>query len=162
MKKQITEEMGIHKEWYKKATDSMTMGEVNDFIKDLKYNYTHDYGTVCHAIAASALAVMWSLSKFFGITGFQAGAVMWEIIMKWKFRQNKLGVRLVDLDEFLYPQYDYKFEKVMPNDTFKKMQEEAKRLIAGSSEDTNESVLEHWHSIADGKVPFGYRLECEE
>ena len=35
-----------------------------------------DYGTVCHAIALSAVA----RTAQGGITGFQAGAVMWEFI----------------------------------------------------------------------------------
>ena len=57
-----------------------------------------DYGTVCHAIALSAVATAWAANKTAqgGITGFQAGAVMWEFIKNWSYSSNKTGMRLVD------------------------------------------------------------------
>ena len=76
MTQQITEEMGIHKEWMKRARD-MTMADLPEFLRELTEDYDHDYGTICHAIAAAAVAAAWSVERTpqGGITGFQAGAI---------------------------------------------------------------------------------------
>lgn len=42
-RKQITEEMGIHKEWYKEA-HKVKMDNLMDFINHLLNDYWHDYG----------------------------------------------------------------------------------------------------------------------
>lgn len=57
MKEVITEEMHLQDEWYKKAK-SMKPEDFPEFFRELTEDYIHDYGTVCHAMAAIGLAAM--------------------------------------------------------------------------------------------------------
>ena len=158
---QITEEMNVHETWYKEAHDQ-TVDSLAGFITHLMGDYQHDYGTVCHAIAASMMAAMYAANntESGGITGFQASAVMWEVVKHINYSSNKIGLRIVDYDNMLYPQYKYKFEeKTLSPDRFRKLQKEAEELLKNESDHANPKVVEHWKSIVDGNVPFGYTIK---
>lgn len=92
--KKITEEDKVHLEWYKQAS-KQTLETLPSFLKNLMEGYNHDYGTVCHALAAGAVATAWAMNAHDngGITGFQAGAVMWEFIKGWNKSYNKTGLK---------------------------------------------------------------------
>lgn len=125
------------------------------FLKDVKDNYNFDYGVAPRAIAQAALATAWYFASDFGITGFQAGFVMWDFIKDWSFRGNECGLRIIDYDEMLYPQYDDKFDKYISSETFMAMQKQAKELLNDEGY-AHPAVVKHWKSIANGEVPFGY------
>ena len=128
----ITEDMNLQDEWFKKAK-SMKPDDFPEFFRHLTKDYLHDYGTICHAMAAIGLAVMWAFNNSEGarggITGFQAGCVMWDVIRHMNYESNKCGLRLQDMDLLLYPQYEYKF-RTIDSDTWKYVQEEAKNRLA--------------------------------
>lgn len=130
-KKKITEEMGLHDEWYKRAK-SMNPDGFPEFFREMTEDYVHDYGTVCHAMAAIGLAAMFAFNNSDrargGITGFQAGFVMWQIIRHMNYENNKCGLRLLDMDNLLYPQYEYKFHSI-DSDIWKAVQKEAENKI---------------------------------
>lgn len=128
------------------------------FLKDVKDNYNFDYGVAPRAIAQAALATAWYFASDFGITGFQAGFVMWDFIKDWSFRGNECGLRIIDYDEMLYPQYDDKFDKYISSETFRAMQKQAKKLL-NDKEYAHPTVVKHWESIANGEVPFGYTVK---
>lgn len=65
-----------------------------------------------------------------GITGFQAGCIMWEFIRKWYFSSNKCGLKIVDYDNLLYPQKESSFDRVLSKDIWENVQNQAKELIA--------------------------------
>jgi hypothetical protein len=153
--KQITEEMGVHKEWYFQAKEQ-TIETLPTFINHLLNDFIHDYGTICHAMTSCSIATLWAMNKKAGITGYQAGGIMWEFIRNWNYSHNKTGMKLIDFDNMLYPQYEYKFQKTISDSIFKALQEQAKTLISESS--AVEKVKQHWQSIADGMVPFGYKI----
>lgn len=160
--KQITEKMGIHKEWYKEAKTT-TIKTLPKFIKKLS-GYHHDYGTICHAIAAASLAAGHAIdhSKHGGITGFQASCVMWEYIQKWMQMENK-PLRLVEYENMLYPQYRYRFCTIS-KETWAWLQKEAKEKLKHNSKQDKQvkahsDVVAYWQSIVDGQVPFGYTIE---
>lgn len=140
--------------------DINTMGELISFIELVKDECNTDYGTAPRAIAQAASATAWYLAKEMGITGFQAGFVMWDFIRNWNYTNNKCGMRIVDYDDMLYPQYDYKFEKVISQDTWEVLQKEAKERLE-TIPNAHVRVKEHWQSIVDGKVPFGYEVKGE-
>lgn len=127
---QITEEMGIHNEWYKEASN-ITLNQLPEFLNKLMTEYRHDYGTICHALASGAIATIWAMDKseHGGITGFQAGAVMWEFVRHWSYSSNKCGLKIIDYDNFLYPQYEDKFQKTINKSTWETIQKEAKKSI---------------------------------
>ena len=83
-----TEESGVHKEWLKAARDGVD--SLDEFSAQLG-KVQHDYGTVCHALAAVALAGAYKANRdWAGITGFQSGFVMWS----WGPTGRKLPDRL--------------------------------------------------------------------
>lgn len=121
----------IKLKWLQKA-ESMEKNKLKAFINHLEEDYIHDYGTICHACAAAAIAGASAMNKSSqgGITGFQAGAVMWEFVRAWNKAGNKTGMKFVDYDDFLYPQYADKHKKTIPMFVWKALQNEAKKLIS--------------------------------
>ena len=156
-KETVTEDMHPEKEWFAQAKKIRTTEELSAFVGHMLDDYNHDYGTMCHAIGACALAAAWMGSSVEGITGFQAGFVMWDFIRNWTKTHNKCGLRLVDYDDFLYPQYADKFDKTINEDNWRCIQEEAKINLEDRCGACDE-VVRHWQSIVDGKVPFGYKV----
>jgi len=147
----------IKLEWFKKAGNIKSSEELVKFIDHLLNDYEHDYGTMVRAISAMTLATAYMGAAIEGITGFQAGFVMWDFIRWWQYPDNKTGMRLVNYDNMLYPQYYERFSKTISKATWEKLQEEAKKkLEEGLGVD---EVRKHWQSIIDGVVPFGYEVE---
>ena len=160
-KQKVTEDMHLEKEWFEKAKHVETPEELINFINHVMNDYDHDYGTLVHAISACSIAAAWTANKMLGsyggITAFQAGCVMWDFIRQWEFPYNKTGLKIVDYDNMLYPQYEHEFEKTIRKEVWYELQKEAlENLTTKDCEFCSPRVVEHWKSIADGKVPFGY------
>lgn len=151
----ITEEMGVHEKWYERA-NAMTLAGLPEFLRELTEDYTHDYGTICHAVAAGAVAAARAIdrSPTGGITGFQAGCIMWEFVRRWLREDNPL--RLVNYGNMLYPQYERYFAKLVSADTWKWLQERATGFL--SKETAHDDVFSHWKRIAEGRLPWGYEI----
>lgn len=152
----ISEKDGIHEGWYEDAR-KMTLEQLPDFLKHLTTAYKHDYGTICHAIAAAAVAAAWAVEKSpqGGITGFQGGAVMWQFMEKWN--GIKFPARLVQYDDMLYPQYERKFTTIS-KDTWEHLQKKAGELLKGERRHAHPDVVAHWKKVAEGVIPFGYSI----
>ena len=159
-KKKINEDMGLQKEWYERAK-SMKPENFPEFFREMTEDYIHDYGTVCHAMAAIGIAAMWAFNKSEGarggITGFQAGCVIWEVIQHMNYENNTCGLRLLDMDDLLYPQYEYKF-RTIDSDTWEAVQREAKNRMI-ESKAVHPIVVAHWRNIVNGEVPFGLKVK---
>lgn len=151
----ITEEDGEQKEWYLRARD---VESVDAFIVELA-GYEHDYGTICHAVAAVAIAAAYRMNATDqgGITGFQAGAIMWEFIKHWNHVEGH--ARLLKFGDMLYPQYGERFASVMGESVWTWLQKKAKENLAEKEGSGN--VHAHWQTIADGFVPFGWVVRGE-
>lgn len=160
-KSEITEEMHLEKEWFIQAK-GQTIDTLPAFINHIMGDYAHDYGTICHALSACALAAAWAANSHpqGGITGFQAGCVMLDFVIQWMYSSNKCGLRLVNYDNMLYPQYSGEFQKKIKKSTWSAVQKRAKELLEERG-GANKSVIEHWESIARGNVPFGYIVQGE-
>lgn len=144
-------------EMYEKS-ENIQPGEVDAFISEVM-GQDLDYNTVVEAVAASALAAARAANRSLngGITGFQAGYVMWRFIQKWMAYDN-VPMRLINYSDLLYPQYEHKYEKTITPDTWKWLQEEAAKKLAEAPEWTHPNVNAHFQSIIDGTVPFGYTV----
>lgn len=151
-------EFEVKEQLEKERKDIKSFDDLIAFLQRVKDNCNTGYGTAPRSIAQAALATAWYLASDFGITGFQAGFVMWDFIRDWRYSGNKCGIKIVDYDNMLYPQYDYKFEKTISRDTFIALQEEAKKNLE-ESEYAHPDVIDHWKSIVDGEAPFGYVIE---
>ena len=113
---------------------------------------------------------------------------MWDFIRNWQYRDNECGLKIVDYDLMLYPQCEHKFtEKTIGKWQLEALQKKAQKELdriqetveiynrsqaKGMEKFINEEgkdwvdtdfcnirVLNHWRSIVDGIVPFGYRVE---
>lgn len=150
-------------QWFQDASEQ-TFDTLPEFIRHVMNDYDHDYGTVCHAISACAVATAWACDKmegaYGGITGFQAGFIMWGFIRHWRYTNNKCGLKILDYDNLLYPQYDYKFEKAISESRWKTVQKQAERLLK-EDEFACHDVVDHWKSIVDGNLPFGFKIGDE-
>jgi hypothetical protein len=62
MRQAITEEMNIHQKWYEEAR-CINMDTLKPFIDRLMNEYNHDYGTICHALSAGAIAAFCAMNK---------------------------------------------------------------------------------------------------
>ena len=152
-------EFAVRDELIAKRKEIKSFEELMDFLKYVEENCNTGYGTAPRAMAQAALAVSWYLCDKFGITGFQAGCVMWDFIKDWCYSGNKCGLRIVDYDNMLYPQYDDKFEKTISPYIWDNLQKEAAINLKERSEHTHPRVIEHWKSIVNGNVPFGYSVK---
>ena len=161
-RKPVTEEFGVHEEWYKAAREVKTKEELSAFIDKLDLEYLHDYGTICHAIAAVAIAAAWVMERTDqgGITGFQAGAISWEFMRHWLHLEGPAS--LVEYKNMLYPQYQNRFEKVISEDTADWLMAEAKKLVATEGMRADKAIVAHWVEIASGKLPWGYTIKEED
>ena len=157
MKQPIMEEMNLEKEWFKEAGKVKTSDELKAFADHILNDYEHDYGTACHAVAACALAGSWLGCEKEGLSGFQAGFVMWDFVRNWTYTANKCGLKIVDYDDMLYPQYEERFDKTIRKDHWEEIQQEVRRKLK-EEHGAHPAVIAHWQSIAEGVVPFGYRI----
>lgn len=162
VKEIITEEMGVHEDWYKQAKE-MRLEDLPNFINRLLDDYEHDYGTICHALTAGAIATLYAMNNHEqgGITGFQAGCIMWEFVRSWIYTDNKTSLKITDFDKMLYPQYANSFEKTLSSTTWEALRKEAEVLLE-ENKGASPIVIKHWKSIVNGNIPFGYKLESEE
>lgn len=131
----------------------MTLEKLPEFLRELTEDYHHDYGTICHAVSIAAIAAAWSVDKSpsGGITGFQAGAVMWEFIREWNYSSNKTGLRIIDNDKFLYPQYEDGFQKTISEDVWNGLKKEAAVQIKKAGKEYAEYMdkLKQWSKDVD-------------
>ena len=143
---------------------NIKISELPDFLTELMSSDI-DYNTIVKAIGTGAVATAYAMNNCpnGGITGFQAGFVMWEFIKQWMYTDNKCGLRLIDYDNMLFPQYNYKFEKIISKETWEALQKEAKHRLEEDEKQpsAHEKVINHWKSIVDGKIPFGYKISNE-
>lgn len=154
----VRSEFDVRDELAAKRKDIRSFEDLVEYLKYVQENGNCGYGASPRAIAQGSLAVAWYLSRDFGITGFQAGATMWDFIIGWEHTDNKCGLRMIDFDMMLYPQYKYRFKKTISTDTWKALQEQAKKNLAEATF-VHKDVAKHWKKIARGKVPFGYRVK---
>jgi len=116
----------LRKEWIATAKKAK-IDQLPDVINSMLDGHEHDYGTICHVTAIAALAGANAVnnSEQGGITGYQAGAVMWEFIREFLYTSNKTGLKITNYDNFLFPQYGYKFDRTIAADNWKELQKAA-------------------------------------
>ena len=152
-----TNEFKVKEQLESERKNIKSFDDLTTFLQRVKDTCNTGYGAAPRAIAQAALATAWYLSSEFGITGFQASFVMWDFIMGWQYLNNKCGMRIVDYDDMLYPQYEYKFDKIISKETFETLQKEARNNLL-NRESAHPDVISHWLDIVSGKPPFGYTI----
>lgn len=155
----ITEAEGREKGWYEEAR-KQTIETLEAFCTRLMGGFIHDYGTVVHALAACALAGASAADHHpeqGGISGFQAGGVMWEFIKNWGHKDGPM--RLLQFSEMLYPQNEAMFTSHISKDAAKWLQERAAQMLLDEFA-AHPDVRAHWTKIAAGDwLPFGFTVK---
>lgn len=153
--------MSIREDWYERAKNQ-TLETLPTFLKELA-DYPKDYNTSVYAIGAAAVAASWAMNNegcYGGITGFQGGCVMWEYVEHWMGYKGPM--KLTQYNDMLYPQYAYRYDKTMTEDTWVWLKQEARKNLEEWMEgkcDPNPRVTNHWLKIVNGEMPYGYILE---
>ena len=157
----ITEEQGLHKAWYEEAEKVSTPDELAAFVRRLLTDYEHDYGTICHAVAAAAIAGANAVNrdpKQGGITGFQAGAVFWEFARAWnRWPADHCGARMIEWGDLLYPQSDPRMTSI-PRGAWEALITKASKLLA-SGTDLHPNVARRVQMIASGNLPLDLTVQ---
>lgn len=78
------------------------------------------YEETANATTSLAYAVVEMCAEQFGLSGFQVGCIMWGIIDKLIISEHDCGMKLLNYDLMLYPQYEDHFEKTIDLETWKK------------------------------------------
>ena len=147
-----------YENWYAEAKNQ-TLETLPEFMKRI-LNEPQDYSSIVEAVAACAVGAAWAADRSdnAGITGFQGSGVMWRFIQSWMRLENSCGLRLINYDDMLYPQNEDAFtRKTISKETWEAMQKKATELwLEGGGA---ERVRDHWHSIMEGNVPFGYKVK---
>ena len=155
MKKSITEatDKQVIEQWFNDAKGKDGVKSLDEFYRHLTQDYQHDYGTCCHAIIAMAVAAIEKMSREFGITGFQHSCVMWGIISREFHDHNKLGLRLLDYDNLLYPQFQDEFrQSEISEEQAEKIRKQAQANIDEGGMVAH-AVEEWWKKLASGWLP---------
>lgn len=150
-----TKDREIWEDWFREAKNcSLDDGSLAKFLDHLKNDYQHDYGTRARATAAAAFATANAFARYEGLTGFQWSCVAMDVLGQMCFPDNKLGYMVIDYDDLLYPQYEYRFtERKISAEGAKQLQQEASRKIAESDGMVHPDVLEWWKKLARGEFP---------
>lgn len=153
------EELDFRKKYEGKENIS-TMKEFQDLF-DEALKDANDYGSivVCCALMMNAAFNLVNRSSSGGITGFQAGCLMWEMVKKYGTFSENAPLSIVDWNNLLYPQYSDQFVTIS-RATLERVQENAKKKLEQLKGDEfcSPVVLAHLQSVAGGKAPFGLRV----
>ena len=71
--------------------------------------------------------------------------------------ENK-NIRLLCLDDMLYPTYEKQF-RTITYDQFLFLQNEARTLLQTKATFLEQPIIQHLQSIIDGQIPFGWIVE---
>jgi hypothetical protein len=155
--KKISEDMNLQSEWYELAK-KQTLASLPAFVSGLANDYEHDFGTIIHAVAASALAASHAVnnSETGDLDPIQGGAVMAEFVKNWL--GLKAPFRVVNYEDFLYPQYAYRHKKKISPQVWEWLQSEAQNQLENKCTYLEAAYENHWRSILRGEVPFGYKV----
>ena len=145
------------KEWYKEADNVRTMEDFISLFTELSKDIDHDYGSVVDAMSAITIAAAWlfNRSEVGGLTGFQASCVPLQFAKHWLRIEGPFHIQ--KYSDMLYPQNTRGF-LALSRDTWKWLQDKADENLR-TTKNAHPDVMEHWKSIVDGTVPFGYTLE---
>lgn len=138
---------------YAKAAEVRTTDDFAALIREMEQD-EFDYGRIVYACAAAAIAgfnVM-NRTKNGGITGFQAGCLMWEMVKKFgMFSEGPL--KIIDYGKLLYPQSDDDFAHDLSAESMAELQKRATDMLSKDSGFAHPAVMERWREIAAGDFP---------
>lgn len=144
---------------YKKADKVKTKKQLDELLNEVTNCEELGYDKIVYAISGCMLATANYInnSEVGGITGFQASFIGWEMVRKFIYG-SKIGMKLVDYGDMLYPQYKERFQKIISQGTWESLQKQAE-INLKEVPTADPKVIKHWKRIVRGKIPFGYKVE---
>ncbi len=139
---------------YKDRLNVKNIDEFTTLLAEMKID-SNDYGACVVATAYIMEAAYHLLDP--GLTGFQAGCVMWEMVKKFGSYGPNARLRMLDYGNLKFPQYERHFTHI-PQETWLSVVKDAQK---GCNEWTGEKsgrVFEHMQTVAEGRVPFGLKI----
>lgn len=139
----------------------MTINNLQDYLQRLM-NKGHTYESICETMVSGMMAAFSAMNNDDhngGITGFQASWIGLKVMQKINYPSNKVGLRVLDFDKLLFPQYQDHFDKTISKETWEALQQQAKENLVERDNYVSGTVKAHWQSIVDGVVPFGFTIK---
>lgn len=153
------DEFEVQDELRARRKEIKDLDDLFELIEDVKDNYNTGYGVAPRAIAQVAVATASYLLSEMGCTGFQASCCMWDFIRDLIYINNKTGFKIINYDDLLYPQYEYKFlDSTISKKQWETLQQEAQKAL-NERDLVCFEVYAHWQNIVDGRVPFGFSVK---
>ena len=152
--------------WDKEAKEVQTPDDLKEFCEKL-INHCQEldmpdfYEETANSTGSMAYAVCKMCAAQYGLSNWQMGSIMWDIIDKLILTEHECGLEIKNYSDMLYPQYEHRFAKTISKDTWQLLQQKAKEKIESNKTTkfpANEEAVNHWQSIVNGKVPFGYAV----
>ena len=139
---------------YAEAKNVKTPAELAAFVEKVS-NEPHDYGTIIYACCAAMHAAFHTVnaSPNGGITGFQAGCLMWEMVRQYGMFGKEGLLRIQDFSNLMYPQYDEKFGARISREWADKLKETAAAKLRELPSSGSSKVRQRMQEIADGRLP---------
>lgn len=139
-----------------KAEKVKTQDDLNCLLDEIRAS-NFDYGGIVIACMAGMIGAFHVVNRSDagGITGFQAGYIMWECIRRFGMFGDDAILRIVDYRDLMFPQCDYNFTTI-PSSSRDKL------VAAAKSYDTKNchpDVANRIKSIAEGNLPCGLEVE---
>lgn len=150
--------------WFKEAEKcKLEDGSLQKFLDHLKNDYEFDYGTSARATAAAAFATANAFAGYIGLTGFLWGCAAKDILGKMCFPNNKLGYRIVDYDNLLYPQYEYNFVgcRISASGAESLRREAQANIDESNGRGIHPDVMAWWKRLAKGDFPHWLHIVKE-
>jgi hypothetical protein len=152
-RKRFTEK--LRNKWKSAAKECrMDDGSLVKFMNEL-VKFDHTYSSAPYAMACAALAAAWAIehSPGGGMTGFQWGHGAMRALQLLNYENNKLGIRVQNYDNILYPQYEHMFTGLEIDEKHAEEIKKAAEQKLKESPNANENVLNWWKALADGWLP---------
>ena len=140
-------------DWYAKARNINNPDELAEFARYLFCKQEHTYDSAVHAVSALAIAGAWFGSRIEGITSFQASYVKFDFIREFNHIGTRVGLKVVDYDDLIYPQHTDDFIGVKIKERiWRSLQQACKREL--SNHDSGcWAVREWWKDVCNGVIP---------
>lgn len=157
----ITEQMGVHDQWYAEAKKITEAKDLVPFLERLMTAYSHDVSTVVHAMTAGALATLNVMNQYpeGHLSPVQSQKLMGLFIRYWANIEGPM--KLVSWMGLLHCENRHAFTTV-PNQVFAQVQEMAKHMLSSDLSRVSAEQMRHLQELASGVVPFGYSLAEEK
>lgn len=150
----------IRDQIYQEVYDLGSTEAITRALPELSEKYCKTYEGAAEFIGTYLAALGNQMCEEIGTTGFQKSYTIFRFLFTFNFQHNKTGLKLVNYDDMLYPQYAYLFAPVISKAVWKNMQSQAEKMLQEHKDEyVHPDVKAHWQSIVDGVVPFGYTVK---